>query len=134
MPIKDCDERINYLQEKINKWKPYRTVMGMMETLFEGEEGETVFSDAPQLDNIKNMENSILCLKTEKLIYIAHRANNPNKTIFPLLLAKYDDLMNVSYDISGNMVRNGLIPEVEYLNYCKESLEQREYIRKLCDV
>ena len=40
--------------------------------------------------------------------------------------------MGVSYDLSGNMVITGLAPEGDYLEYCNQSLAQREYIRKLC--
>jgi hypothetical protein len=29
---------------------------------------------------------------------------------------------------------NGIAPEGEHLDYCKQSLEQREFIRKMCCV
>ena len=127
----DCDERIASLQSKIDSWSAYKSVMGLMERTFEGED-KKVFSEAPQLDKIKNYENDMSLVKTEKMIYNALSNSNSNKKIFKMLLAKYDELMGLSYDISGNMVINGLVPEGEHLDYCKESLTQREYIRKMC--
>tara|TARA_R110000868_G_scaffold37678_3_gene133044 strand:- start:5863 stop:6291 length:429 start_codon:yes stop_codon:yes gene_type:complete len=131
--IASADERIAIIQGRLDKWKPYGSVMGLMAKMYDGEEDAKVFTDAPQLDNIKNFENNIKLVKTEKLVYLAILARKPNKAIFPMLLAKYDDLMGLSYDISGNMVLNGISPEGDHLEYCKESLSQREYIRKMCE-
>tara|TARA_R110000803_G_scaffold3726_4_gene12681 strand:- start:3921 stop:4073 length:153 start_codon:yes stop_codon:yes gene_type:complete len=38
------------------------------------------------------------------------------------------------YDISGNMVVNGIIKEAEHLDHCKTSSEQREFIKIMCCV
>jgi hypothetical protein len=51
-----------------------------------------------------------------------------------MLLTKYDELMGISYDISENMVRNGIVGEGRHIDYCKNSLDHREYIRKMCCV
>tara|TARA_R110000822_G_scaffold296052_1_gene418398 strand:+ start:298 stop:639 length:342 start_codon:yes stop_codon:yes gene_type:complete len=105
--------------------------MGLMERTFEGED-KKVFSEAPQLDKIKKYENDMSLVKTEKMIYNALTNSKSNKKIYKILLSKYDELMELSYDISGNLVINGLVPEGEYLDYCKKSLPQREYIRDVC--
>ena len=132
--IASCDERIASLQEKLDSWKGYKGVMGLMENLFSNEDDKNVFRQAPQMDNVNNYENNIKLVKTEKLIYTSLRNTNSKKEIFKILLAKYDELMGISYDISGNMVRNGIIVEGDHIDYCKSSLDQREYIRKMCCV
>ena len=132
--IASCDERIASLQEKLDNWKGYKGVMGLMENLFSNEDDKNVFRYSPQMDNVKNYENNIKLVKTEKLIYTSLRNTNSKKEIFKILLAKYDELMGISYDISGNMVRNGIIVEGDHIDYCKNSLDQREYIRKICCV
>jgi hypothetical protein len=129
----DCDERIAFLQSKIDSWSAYKGVMGLMERMFEGED-KKVFSEAPQLDNVKQFENNMSLVKIEKMIYNALSNSNSNKKIFKMLLAKYDELLGVSYDVSGNMVINGIVPEGDYIDYCKKSLTQREYIRKICSM
>lgn len=131
--VASCDERIAVAQTRMDKWKPYGDIMGLMTMFYEGdEEGKKVFSEAPNLDNIKTIKNNIELIKTEKLLYLALGNPNTKKGIFKVILDKYDALMGVSYDISGNMVLNGIEKEGNYLKYCKESLEQREYIRKMC--
>ena len=130
--IASCDERIASLQEKIDSWKGYKGVMGLMENLFSNEDDKNVFRYSPQMDNVKNYENNIKLVKTEKLIYTSLHNTNSKKEIFKILLTKYDELMGISYDISGNMVRNGIVVEGEHIDYCKSSLDQREYIRKIC--
>jgi hypothetical protein len=129
-----CDERIASLQEKLDNWKAYKGVMGLMENLFSNEDDKNVFRYSPQMDNVKNYENNIKLVKTEKLIYTSLRNTNSKKEIFKMFLAKYDELLSNSYDISGNMVRNGIIVEGDHIDYCKNSLDQREYIRKICCV
>ena len=130
--IASCDERIASLQEKLDSWKGYKGVMGLMENLFSNEDDKNVFRYSPKMDNIRNDENSMKLVKTEKLIYTSLRNTNSKKEIFKILLAKYDELMGISYDISGNMVRNGIIVEGDHIDYCKKSLDQREFIRKIC--
>ena len=132
--LASCDERIDSLQKKIDNWKPYAGIMGLMAKIYKEEEEQKIFTEAPQMDNVKNLENNIKLVKTEKLIYNAIINKNSTKEIFKLLLAKYDEMLGISYDISGNMVRNGIIVEGEHIDYCKNSLDQREYIRIICCV
>jgi hypothetical protein len=132
--IASCDERIASVQSKLDNWKPYAGVMGLMAKLYDKDEDKKVFTESPQLDNVKNYENTIKLIKVEKMMWNALKNKNSKKEIFKHILAKYDEVMNVSYDISGNMVMNGIAPEGEHLDYCKQSLEQREFIRKMCCV
>jgi hypothetical protein len=119
--IASCDERITSITDKLSAWKVYGKVLKLvdlnMETKYE--------------EQIKNYENNIKLIQTEKIIYNA-LLKKGNGALFPKLLAKYDDLMGISYDLSGNMVLTGLNKEGDHLEYCSQSLAQREYIRKLC--
>ena len=87
----------------------------------------------PTADGINNCKNAIEVIKTEKLIYSVLGKGNGEK-LFPRLLAKYDELMNESYEISQAMVRSDDIPEGEYLTFCKETVKQRQHIKTLCDI
>jgi hypothetical protein len=123
--IASCDERITSFQEKIKLAK-----VNIRELLQLG----SLLPNAilqPLLNIVENDENNIQLFKTEKLIYNSLLNPNTNKEIFKMLLAKYDELLSNSYDICGNMVREGN-PEGEYIDYCKRSLVQRKYIRKMC--
>jgi hypothetical protein len=131
--IASCDERIASVQSKLDNWKPYAGVMGLMAKLYDKEEDVKVFTEAPQMDNVKTYENNIKIIKVEKMMWNAFK-NNSKKDIFKHILSKYDELMCLSYDIAGNMVLNGIQVEGEYLDYCKSSLDQREFIRKMCCV
>lgn len=121
--IKSCDERISSIQEKLNEWIVYGKVLNIVSF-----DLETKYQD-----KLKNYENNIKLIKTEKIIYNALMKGN-NSELFPKLLARYDELMGVSYDLSGNMVITGLVVEGDYLDYCKQSLDQREYIRTICSI
>jgi hypothetical protein len=108
--------------------------MGLMEGIYDKDDDKKIFTEAPQLDKVKNYKNDIILIKVEKMMYNAMKNNNCNKEIYKHILKKYDELMCVSYDISANMSKNGVELEGEYLEYCKKSLDQREFIRKMCSV
>ncbi len=118
--VASCDERIASIQEKLDSWRVYGKVLNLVDL-----EMETKYQE-----KIQNYENNIKLVQVEKLLYNALAKDN--RAIFPRLLSKYDELMGVSYDLSGNMVITGLTPEGDHLEYCNQSLSQREYIRKLC--
>ena len=126
-----CDERIASAQSKLDNWKPYACVMGLMAKLYDKEEDVKVFTEAPQMDNVKELTNVIKLIKVEKMMWNALK-NNSNKDLFKHILSKYDELMCLSYDISGDMVLNGIRVEGDYLEYCKSSLDHREVMRKMC--
>jgi len=127
----NCDERIASLQKKIDAWSGYKAMMGLMESI-SSNENKKVFAEARHLEEIKNLENNLQLVKVEKLIVTALSNPNSKRDIFKALLKKYDDLMCLSYDISGNLVESGIALEGEHIDYCKSSLDQREYIRVMC--
>jgi len=116
-----CDERIASIQSKLDSWKVYGRVLGLVSLKMEDKNAE----------KMKNYENNIQLVKVEKLIYQS-LAKSGNGAIFPKLFQKYSDLMAISYDISGNMVRLDGVEEQEYLEYCASSLKQREFIHMVC--
>jgi hypothetical protein len=130
--IAHCDERIASLESKIDLWKPWETMMKFCEGLYDDDKNKDIFRNAPNQDEVKNLKNDLELVKTEKLIYKCLTNEKTVKAFYPRLLAKYDELMGLSYDLSGNMVINNMVLEGDHLEYCKESLNQREYIRKLC--
>ena len=120
--LASCDERINSIQDKLSSWIVYGKVLAIgnleMETKYQ--------------NTIQNSQNNIKLIQVEKMLYKALANKNTQRQLFPKLLSKYDDLMGISYDLSGNMVITGLVPEGDYLEYCNQSLAQREYIKKMC--
>jgi len=120
-----CDKRIASVQDKLNSWKTYKIVLGLASDCFKEEESK-------YFDKIKNYENNIKLIQIEKLLYNSLANPNSKSELFKKILEKYDELMSISYDLSGNMVINGLHAEGDHLEYCSNSLSQREYIRKLC--
>ena len=113
--IASCDERINSIQEH---GKLLRT---------------PDFSIEPKYQNVINRnENSMKLVQVEKMIYKAVANKNTPRQLFSKLLSKYDDLLRISYDLSNNMVIDGLMTEGNYLEFCKNSLDQREYIKDAC--
>ena len=119
--IKECDERIKNLQELIlpkNAW-----------VYLSSSQEYTEF----QIDmSMQYLDNDIKLAKIEKLIYNAMNSSSKNK-IAPMLLSKFDELMSLTYDISGNLVSTGCRKEGVHIEYCKDTLKRREYIKMLCD-
>jgi len=132
MCIASCDERIASIQTKLDSWKVYDRVLGLVSSCYDKEEEREVFKmEDKNAEKMKNYENNIQLIKVEKLIYQS-LTKSGNGAIFPKLFQKYSDLMGISYDISGNMVRLDGVEEQEYLEYCASSLKQRDYIKKVC--
>jgi hypothetical protein len=118
--VVSCDERIASIQKKLDSWRVYGKVLNLVDL-----EMETKYQE-----KIQTYENNIKLVQVEKLLYNALAKDN--RAIFPKLLSKYDELMGVSFDLSENMVITGLNLEGDHLDYCHQSLAQREYIKKLC--
>jgi hypothetical protein len=80
------------------------------------------------------LETRLSLVKTEKLIYTSLLNPNSNKKIYKILLAKFDELMGLSYEIGSDLVVEGVITEGYYIEWCKDSLPLREYIRVCCSM
>jgi hypothetical protein len=130
--VGSCDERIAKIQARLDKWKVYNTVLEIAKMACKTNEDREVFDiKLPEQTRQDNEKNNISLIKVERLIYTSLK-NNANKAIYPRLLAKYDELMGLSYDMSGNLVLLNVNKETDYLDYCRNSLKQREFIKKIC--
>jgi len=81
---------------------------------------------------IRNCEVDYGLIELEMLIFKA-LSRSGNNEVFPILLSKYDELLGVSIDISGNLVVQGTATEDERATFCDGVQAQREYIKMLCD-
>ena len=88
-------------------------------------------TQTPIAERVRYFENSMNLVRVEKLIYNALMINN--RGLLPLCLAKYDELIGESFEIGKSMVVKENCKEEFYLQYCKDSLKQREYIKTLCE-
>ena len=131
--VGSCDERIAKIQARLDKWKVYNSVLEIAKMGYKTNEEKEVFDlKLPEQTRQDNEKNSIALIRVEKMIYTS-LFNKSNKAIYPRLLAKYDELMGVSYEMSGNLVLLNVKKETEYLDYCRDSLKQREFIKLICD-
>jgi len=80
------------------------------------------------------LKTQLSLVKTERLIYTALLNPNSNKKIYKILLAKWEELTGLSYEILSDLVVAGVIPESKYIGYCKDSLEYRENMRICCSM
>ena len=79
------------------------------------------------------LNQTILFLyKVEKLILNSIKAN-ADSSIYPKLIAKYDELMLKSYDQSAELVLLEEIEEGQYINFCRNSVERRTILKAMCD-
>jgi hypothetical protein len=85
----------------------------------------------PIAERVRYFENSLNLVRVEKLIYNALLINN--RGLLPLCLAKYDELIGESFEIGKSMVVKENCKEEFYLQYCKDVMGQREYIKTLCE-
>ena len=81
---------------------------------------------------ILNIQNNIKLLKVEKFIYKAIIEKKSSKYL-EKLMEKYNELMGTSIEIGRDLVLYEVVVEGEYLDFCKNSLKQREYIKLVCD-
>jgi hypothetical protein len=128
-----CDQRINKMEKDKEKVVCAEMISSFSKIMIErlNDTKEDIKLENKYEGRVKYYENCIKLVQVEKLIYNALLKDN-NNTIFPRLLNKYDELLGLSYDMSGNMVLLGIYKEGDYLEYCKRSLEQREYINSIC--
>ena len=131
--VSNCDERIAKIQKRLDQWKVYNSVLEIAKMAYKTNEDREIFDlKLQEQTRQENDKNNIALIRVERLIYTSLK-NNADKAIYPKLLAKYDELIGLSYDMSGNLVLMNVNKETEYLDFCRDSLEQREYIKKICD-
>jgi hypothetical protein len=83
-------------------------------------------------------ESTIALIKTYKItILICTNIENikqlDDKKIFPLLLSKYDQLINELYDLQKEMVELNALKEEDYRLFCEKTLKERNVLKMICD-
>ena len=83
-------------------------------------------------DFYKILNIGIKIAKVEILIVTNIQNEFANKRIYPLLLEKYDELLNEDYEVRQKMVLDGLMEEEDYRKYCKNSVDLRNTLKNVC--
>ena len=81
---------------------------------------------------IKWYENQIKAVRVEKLLYQSLYINSNNSRLFPLLLSKYSTLLTDDCELASELVNCDAIDMNTYMEYCKENVEQYDYVKKIC--
>ena len=131
--IADCDEAIANCESLVNKITTYKIVY--KNPLEENKHEEEVqHIERARLLCLKEAQNCMKIAKTSKLIYIAVLKRNPDTTIFAILLAKFDELVCLSFEIFEEKVKLEVTPEIEYLEFCDKYKLQREHMVIVCTI
>jgi hypothetical protein len=107
--IKECNERIAFHEQFLQHDDDY------------------VSEDFQKVLNI-----GIKIAKIEILIVKNIENEFANKRIYPLLLEKYDELLNEDYEARQQMVLDGMMEEEDYRTYCKNSVDLRNTLKNVC--
>jgi len=128
-----CDERLDNIKSKIMKYN-FILSLGKNDILsLVMNEGMNEDDFIKQIqETIKNYENNLKMINIEKMVYEALTKTN-NSNLFPKLLAKYDELTTLSYDLAGDLIYLEGIKEGDYLDYCIDSLKTRHFVKEMCD-
>jgi hypothetical protein len=127
-----CDKRIASLQFKKDLLEYHKSVREQLFNMVSNEEKE-IFEPTPrELNRIQNMTNAVSLVKIERMCY-SSLLNQSIPTIYPRLLSKYDELMGVAYELASDAVLMNVVKETDYLDFCRESLKQRDFIKIMCD-
>jgi len=119
----NCDERIGSITDKIAKYQLKALMCLMVGSLELG---------AGWKKKVENCENDRRLIQIEKLIYTAH--DKQRKETLHLLFEKYSEKMTLSLELGKEEVEMGFMEEGSYLEFCRKTLFQRDFIKKMCGV
>jgi hypothetical protein len=130
--ITNCDERINSLKEKIHAYQSKAVLSKLFGGLF-GEEfcglgGISVGWEK----KVENLKVGMKMVEIEKMVYKAHEQQR--KATLPLLFEKYSAQLAQYLELSQEEVNLEFMEQGSYLEMCRESLNQRDFIKKMCGV
>ena len=128
--IRTAQERLERAEAKITRYNLFIMVRSMG--------GLGVSADQiPRVELcesfIGNQENCLALIKIEMMIYKALINRNTKRAIYPLLKQKYAENMLKSYELAEQLVALGGISEGDWVEYAKDSLDQKKYIDMMCD-
>jgi hypothetical protein len=130
-----CDEKLEKSENSLGFLLGMEKSLGFLEWISSKDE----LAECDKVINKKiecrilNTQNNIKLLKVNKFIYKAIIEKKSSKYL-EKLIEKYDELMGTSIEISGDLVLYEVVVEGEYLDFCKNSLKERECIKLICDL
>lgn len=116
--IASCDANIKAFQEKIDNRSEWSDIFLKLDY-------KSSMIDIYQI--------SIKILQVQKLMYLTIKKKKGSREIFSKLFSKYDNYLAETYDLSNNMVLTGEQPEGHHLIYCSTTLDNRNYLKDMCD-
>lgn len=119
----NCDERISSITNKIAKYQVKALMCLLVGSLELG---------AGWKKKVESCENDRRLIQIEKMIYTAH--DKQRKATLPLLFEKYSEKMAMSLELGKEEVEMGFLEEGSYLEFCRKTLFQRDFIKKMCGV
>jgi hypothetical protein len=84
-------------------------------------------------DQIQMLTFTLKLIQIEKQIYKAMSSKANNASLYPLFLSKVDETFQTIYEGIEEDVKKGKRKEGEYLTFCSDSLEHRNFLKRLCD-
>jgi len=125
----NCDERIASLKKKMDAYEAKASLSKMLGALLAPKLGEHSAGWAKKVENLKV---GVKMVQIEKMIYKAHEQQR--KATLPLLFEKYDAQLAQHLEFSQEEVNLEMMEQGSYLEMCRHSLTQRDYIKKMCGV
>lgn len=114
--LDDCIERITF-----------------NEYLLEKVQSDEEFVSHKNRDIFINLLEIVIKIAKLEILVIKNIINpNTNKRIYPLLLEKYDALLNEDYEIRQQLVQDDDMDEDDYRLHCKKSMDVRNIIKTIC--
>jgi hypothetical protein len=136
--IRTAQERLERAEAKITKYNLFIMISSMDGLIDKYNKQVGVSADLiPRVkvceSFIENQENCLALIKIEMMIYKALINRNTKRAIYPLLKQKYAENMLKSYELAEQLVALGGISEGDWVEYAKDSLDQKKYIEMMCD-
>jgi hypothetical protein len=125
----NCDERIASLKAKITAYEGKATLSKLFGALLDRSLGGY---SAGWEKKVENLKVGVKMVQIEKMIYKAHEQQR--KATLPLLFEKYDAQLAQHLEFSQEEVNLEVMEQGSYLEMCRNSLTQRDYIKKMCGV
>jgi len=125
----NCDERIASLKAKVTIYESKANLSKLFGEILDPGLGKYSTGWNKKVENLKV---GIKMIQIEKMIYKAHEQQR--KTTLPLLFEKYSAQLAQHLELSQEEVNLEFMDQGEYLKMCRNSLTQRDYIKKMCGV
>jgi len=125
----NCDERITTLKKKMDAYEAKASLSKLFGVILDPKLGEHSAGWAKKVENLKV---GVKMVQIEKMVYKAHEQQR--KATLPLLFEKYDAQLAQYLEFSQEEVNLEMMEQGSYLEMCRNSLTQRDYIKKMCGV